>query len=366
MRLDLSKIPMDITFKNDGEKTKMLLNRLIYKYVDNGETITITANSSEEAAIISTRLKELGISTNDDGGDGGEDVDTLPDRIYRYNDITISFKDVIDPNIYNNYETLIVDYMTIGAQLTEFQKEHEEAGDLDDPDVQAEFNRLHELFDRKYDELVQTYGYYIGNNDVNTGLFDTSMQYIGVISVNQLDNSKIYTTPKIAKLIPVIAEAEAGPDFIVDISKVTKPGWYAWNLDTQSVSIEPCDTPTNILIQTANINHIEEIPYLEKSIYNGIFKNVETENEIKEYIFDVVGLGDYTQDYTLSISADTTYNYRLGFDNKFRLSIPITYTGNINITIVLDKGETIETYNNTLTLNEFEDYQYELDVSGHM
>lgn len=365
MRLDLSKIPMDITFKNDGERTKMLLGKLVSKYVDNGETITITANSSDEAAIIYTRLKDLGISTDDSGDGGDEDVDTLPDKLYRYNDITINFKDIISPNIYSNYETLFVNYVNVVVQMMEFQKEHEAKGDMDDPEVQAEYARLLALIDTKQAELSQTYGYIISNNDVTVCLFDALMQNIGIASIVQNNTTIIYITPKMAKMLPMIAVVEAGPDYVMDISKVTKPGWYIQTSDTQHMDITPCDVPSNILVSNANITHNEEIPYIEKSIYKGIFKDVETKNEIKEYVLNIVGLEEYTQEYTLNISANMDYHMRLGYEDHFRYFIPLDYTGDIQLSIDLDIGEVAEVFSTTLTLDMFEDYHYDIDLSGH-
>ena len=369
MQLDLSKIPMDITFKNDGEKTKMLLNRLIYKYVDNGETITITANSSEEAAIISTRLKELGISTNDDGGDD-EDVDTLPDKLYRGNNISITFKDYIDPKIFADFETKVFELVQLEIEFMNFIAEHEAKGDLDDPEVQAEYERLNAEGIAKAQALQSKYGQYIDSNDQHkhVGLFETNSDVFAPISVTIRDGEKIvYFYPSFANAMQSMAEIVSG-GIPVDFSTVTKPGWYLMDIGDELYTCSPCDAPKDFSMTDIILSDITgELPYIEKSVYSKFFKSVEIDGEAKYYTLKVTGLDEYTQQYTLVFNDNSTLTVGLGQgDTEYTRFIPVTYTGDVTITIVLDNGEVAETYNRTLSLDEFTDYQYELDVAGHM
>lgn len=278
MRLDLSKIPLDITFKNDGERTKMLLCKLVSKYVDNGETITVTANSSDEAAIIYTRLKDLGINIDDES-------DTLPDKIVNNTNVTISLKDYIDPKIFADFEKDVIELVKLELEYMAFIQEHQEKGDIDDPEIQAEIDRLNEEGIAKSTALRNKFGWYIdvGEQQKHIGVFDTSMDMFAPVGVTITNGDKIvYLYPSFANSIQSMAEIMSG-GIPVDFSAVTKPGWYKMNSGDDEISCIPWDTPKNFEMTNITLsNGLGSLSQLEKSMYKNIFESVIVDDTIAQ------------------------------------------------------------------------------------
>lgn len=360
MILDFTKLPANITLKNVDEEMKIRLVKLVDSFIEKDDTIILTVTSSEEAAVVNRRIQELGLNP-DNGGQSD-----LPDKIFTGQNITISFKDYIDSKICTPYMQCILEVLHLETAMQEFIAEHEAAGDIDDPEVQAELARMQEEGERLADYVMSTYGHYISDSAQAISLFGVNADLLVPIFYRTgMNKDYVYLYPDMESyMIELLGYLAPGYD--VDYSAVTKPGWYLFNVDGTVISFSATATPKNVELSDIMLsNNLEEVSYLDKSVYKDFFESIIINDTPENYVLTITGLSEYSSEYNIGIVDDGSKVYNLGHPSEIEHYIPTSYSGDIYITLYIDNGEVEEKYTTTISTDSFEDYNYQIDLSGH-
>jgi len=277
MILDLTQLPAEVTFKNVNEITKMRLLSFIDNYIEKDDTITITVYSSEELAVLNRRLKDLNIEV--------EENDNLPDKIEADTNIIVSFKDYINPNVFSEYVSVIKRLMYLEKYIADYKAEHEEKGDIDDPEIQAEMQRLMDEGNTLTERLRTSFSHYLESENLSVGIMPTNMELLVPIlyrnSKNENENEYImYLYPSIFDDYLTTLIKAFNSDVKIHKEEVTKSGWYKMDMDdsVSNIDFTACDTPKNIKLDNVRIsNSTTDLEYIDKTVYKNIFESIIVE-----------------------------------------------------------------------------------------